>query len=85
MRRVDFDSASTTNVQAQVLKTYIDLLQKEYANSESLYDEGVAMHLKLEKARAAIASLLQVRPELQNPIVPPSKGFVLPKEIKNTF
>lgn len=61
MRRVDFDSASTTNVQAQVLKTYIDLLQKEYANSESLYDEGVAMHLKLEKARAAIASLLQVQ------------------------
>lgn len=61
MRRVDFDSASTTNVQTQVLKTYIDLLQKEYANSESLYDEGVAMHLKLEKARAAIASLLQVQ------------------------
>lgn len=61
MRRVDFDSASTTNVQAQVLKTYIDLLQKEYVNSESLYDEGVAMHLKLEKARAAIASLLQVQ------------------------
>lgn len=61
MRRVDFDSASTTNVQAQVLKTYIDLLQKEYANSESLYDEGVAMHLKLEKTRAAIASLLQVQ------------------------
>lgn len=61
MRRVNFDSASTTNVQAQVLKTYIDLLQKEYANSESLYDEGVAMHLKLEKARAAIASLLQVQ------------------------
>ena len=61
MRRVDFDSASTTNVQAQVLKTYIDLLQKEYANSESLYDAGVAMHLKLETARAAIASLLQVQ------------------------
>ena len=61
MRRVDFDSASTTNVQAQVLKTYIDLLQKEYENSVSLYDEGVAMHLKLEKARAAIASLLQVQ------------------------
>ncbi|MBW9211916.1 MULTISPECIES: cysteine desulfurase family protein [Terrabacteria group] len=60
MRRVDFDSASTTNLNTEVLKTYISLLEKNYVNSEALYDEGVAMHLKLEKARAVIASLLQV-------------------------
>ena len=61
MRRIDFDSASTTNINSDVLNTYIELLKKDYANSEALYDEGVNMHLKLEKARKAIADLLQVK------------------------
>lgn len=60
MRRVDLDSASTTKVHPAVLETYMELLKRDYVNSESLYDEGVALHLKLEKARAAIASLLTV-------------------------
>ena len=53
MHRVYFDSASTTNVNPDVLSTYESLLAQDYCNSESLYDEGIAIHHKMEKARAA--------------------------------
>lgn len=59
-RRVYFDYSSTTNVHPDVLKTYIDLLKTTYVNSESLYDEGTQVSRNLEKARSAIASLLNV-------------------------
>ena len=38
--RIYFDSASTTNVNPDVLKTYEQLLEHHFANSESLYEEG---------------------------------------------
>ena len=41
MRRVYLDYASTTAIHPEVLKTYTQLLEKYFANSESLYDEGV--------------------------------------------
>lgn len=61
MRRVYFDNASTTAIHPDVLKTYVSLLEKYYANSESLYDEGVEVSRMLEKARSAIAGLLDVK------------------------
>ena len=39
--RTYFDSASTSRIHPEVLKTYESLLQKYYVNSESLYDEGI--------------------------------------------
>lgn len=62
VHRVYFDHASTTPTNSEVLKTYIDLLQKFYANSESLYQEGYEVSRLLEKSRAAVASLLHVLP-----------------------
>ena len=61
VRRIYFDNASTMAVHPDVLKTYESLLEKYYANSESLYDEGVEVSRMLEKARSAIAGLLGVK------------------------
>ncbi|MCR5372268.1 MAG: cysteine desulfurase [Solobacterium sp.] len=61
--RVYFDSSSTTDIHPEVLKAYMDLLQTQYANSESLYDEGAKINRNMEKARSAIAGLLGVRAE----------------------
>ncbi len=61
-RRVYFDSAGTTDVSPDVLKTYESLLETYFANSESLYEEGSEVHRMMEKARAATAGLLGVSP-----------------------
>lgn len=61
--RVYFDSASTTRVNPEVLKTYESILEKYYVNSESLYDEGTEVYRMMEKARRAIAGLLGVTSE----------------------
>lgn len=58
--RVYFDSASTSRIHPEVLKTYESLLEKYYVNSESLYDEGSEIFRMMEKARRAIAGLLGV-------------------------
>lgn len=58
--RVYFDSASTTRINPEVLKTYESILEKYYVNSESLYDEGTEVYRMMEKARRAIAGLLGV-------------------------
>lgn len=59
-RRIYFDNASTTNIHPEVLKTYEELLERFYVNSESLYDEGSEISRMMEKARGAIAGLLGV-------------------------
>jgi cysteine desulfurase len=59
--RIYFDSASTTNVNPDVLKTYEQLLEHHFANSESLYEEGAEVSRMLETARRAIADLLHVQ------------------------
>ncbi len=59
-RRIYFDSASTTNIHPEVLAGYEKLLKQYYANSESLYDEGSTVSRQMEKARGAIAGLLNV-------------------------
>ena len=59
-RRIYLDSAGTTGIDPEVLKTYISLLESHFANSESLYDEGSEVHRMMEKARSAAAGLLGV-------------------------
>ena len=61
--RVYFDSASTSRIHPEVLKSYQSLLEKYYVNSESLYDEGIEIFRMMEKARRAIAGLLGVNSE----------------------
>ena len=61
-RRIYLDHASTTPVHPEILKTYESLLEKYYVNSESLYDEGNKVYQMMEKAREAIAGLLDVKP-----------------------
>ena len=58
--RIYFDHVSSTRPHPEVLKTYNDLLNKYYVNSDALYSEGVDLYLLLEKARKSIASLLGV-------------------------
>lgn len=60
-RRIYFDNSSTTKIHPEVLKSYEQLLEKYYVNSESLYDEGSEIYQKVEKARGAIAELLGVQ------------------------
>jgi cysteine desulfurase len=59
-RRIYFDNASTTNINPEVLKSYKQLLDQYYVNSESLYDEGTQISRMMEKARSAIAGLLGI-------------------------
>lgn len=61
-RRIYLDSAGTTNVRPEVLKSYTSLLNSSFANSESLYKEGTEVHRMMEKARSAAAGLLGVTP-----------------------
>ena len=61
--RVYFDNASTTRIHPDVLKTYEQLLEKYFVNSESLYSEGSEISRMLEKARLSIAGLLGVQAE----------------------
>lgn len=56
-----FDNASTTPVHPEVIRLVTSLLEKSFANSESLYDEGMEISRLMEKSRAQIASLLQVQ------------------------
>ena len=58
--RIYFDNSSTTKIHPEVLKSYEQLLEKYYVNSESLYDEGSEINQMMEKARGAIAGLLGV-------------------------
>ena len=62
LNRVYFDNASTTNIHPEVLESYISLLRKYYVNSESIYNEGIEVNGMMEKARRAIAGLLEVQP-----------------------
>ena len=58
--RIYFDNVATTSLNDEVRKTYEELLNKYYCNSDALYDEGVAIFEMQEKARENIANLLKV-------------------------
>lgn len=56
------DYASTTPTSEDVLKSYNQLLNRYYANSESLHSLGVEVYQTMEKSRQQTASLLKVKP-----------------------
>lgn len=58
-----FDSASTTPLNPEVLKTYHYLLENYYANSDSLYETGIKVSNLMEQSRQQIAQLLHVHDE----------------------
>lgn len=60
MNKIYFDNVSTTSLNDEVRKTYEDLLNKYYCNSDALYDDGVAIYTLQEKARSNIADMLKV-------------------------
>ena len=56
------DYASTTPTSSEVLKSYTQVLERFYANSESLHTLGVEVYQVMEKSRQQTASLLRVKP-----------------------
>ena len=56
----DFDTMSTTKVAQDVLNTYQDLLNKYYANSDSLHVLGREVATLLNASRQQVANLLGV-------------------------
>ena len=56
-----FDFASTTFVNAEVLKTYTEVLEKYFVNSESIYPQGIEVNKLMNKSRHQLADLLRVR------------------------
>lgn len=61
MSKIYFDNVSTTSLNKDVQKTYFELLDKYYCNSEALYNDGVEVYNLQEKARENIASLIGVK------------------------
>ena len=62
-RKVYFDNVATTRTDSDVLKTYKDLLDKHYCNSDALYDDAVTISNMMERSRENIAKLLNVEKE----------------------
>ena len=62
MSKIYFDNVSTTSLNKDVQKTYFELLDKSYCNSEALYNDGVEIYNLQEKARENIANLIKVKP-----------------------
>ncbi len=60
MNKIYFDSVSTTSLNKEVLKTYKEILDNHYCNSDALYDDGVTIYNMQEKSRGNIAKLLNV-------------------------
>lgn len=59
--KVYLDAVSTTSLDEEVRKTYVDLLNRHYCNSDALYDDGVAIYQLQEKSRTMIADMLSVK------------------------
>lgn len=63
MPNIYLDHVSTTKPYKEIVETYTDLLNKNFYNSDALYEEGVNLFLLQEKSREAIAKLLNTRKE----------------------
>lgn len=61
MSKIYFDNVSTTSLNKEVLKSYEDLLENYYCNSDALYDDGVVIYNMQEKSRSNIAKLFNVQ------------------------
>ena len=61
--KVYLDNVSTTSLNQEVRKTYEELLEEYYCNSDALYDDGVAIYQLQEKSRKLIGEMLNVDSE----------------------
>lgn len=62
-KRNYFDYASTTPLDKRVFKAMKPYLTSKFANSSSLYKEGVETSKALTESRRVVASVLQVKPD----------------------
>ncbi|MFA6297082.1 MAG: cysteine desulfurase family protein [Candidatus Paceibacterota bacterium] len=62
-KRNYFDYASTTPLDKRVFKAMKPYLVEKFANSSSLYKEGVETGKALTESRRVVASVLQVKPD----------------------
>ena len=58
-----FDYASTTPINPEIRKTYDQLLDRYFVNADSIYPEGIEINSMMNKSRALVAELLNVRSE----------------------
>ena len=61
MNKIYLDYASTTPVNEEVIESYYKLLKENYANSDSIHEEGTKAGYYLKKARAQVANLLNCK------------------------
>ena len=61
MSKIYFDNVSTTSLNKDVQKTYFELLDRYYCNSDALYNDGVEVFNLQEKARENISNLIGVK------------------------
>lgn len=61
MNKIYLDYAATTPVSTEIIESYYKLLKENYANSDSIHEEGNKANKYLKKARTQIASLLNCK------------------------
>lgn len=60
---VYFDNAATTKVSEDVIVDIVASLRDDWANPSSLYEEGMTVKRKIERARKQIADYINAEPE----------------------
>lgn len=58
-----FDTAATTKVSEEVIADIVDSLRNDWANPSSPYEDGLAVKIKIERARKQIADYINAAPE----------------------
>ncbi len=53
-----FDNAATTPVEKTISEALLKLLENQYYNADSLYDNAIKLKQQIEKSRQAVAALL---------------------------
>ncbi len=61
MNKIYLDYAATTPVSEEIIDSYYRLLKENYANSDSIHEEGNKANKYLKKARTQIANLLNCK------------------------
>ena len=62
MKRIYFDNAATTSLDADVLKTMMPYLEEKFGNPSSIYSYGRETRMAIETARKSVAKLLNANP-----------------------
>ena len=62
MKKIYFDNAATTALDAEVLKVMTEVMANQYGNPSSIHSHGREARTLVEKARKTVASLLNTAP-----------------------